>query len=87
MLEVDCKLLQSVHLGRIFTVTPVWMGDNIVKLYIVARDGGELTIVEQALPTAGEAELQQQEEEQQNAQSSSDSQPLNEPSDDSEPVH
>ncbi|MCH9692639.1 MAG: hypothetical protein K0U59_11370 [Gammaproteobacteria bacterium] len=55
MLEVTCKSLQTLHLGEIFTVTPVWMGDNIVKLYIVARGGGELTIGEQTLPTAKKA--------------------------------
>ncbi|MCH9692736.1 MAG: hypothetical protein K0U59_11865 [Gammaproteobacteria bacterium] len=84
MLEVDCKLLQSVHLGKIFTVTPVWMGDDIVKLYIVARDGGELTIVDQALPTAKEAQLS---EDQQNAQAPEDSQPPKPPNDDSDPLH
>ncbi len=74
MLEVDCKLLQSVHLGKVFTITPVWMGDNIVKLYIVARDGGELTVVEQTLPTEKTAKK---------AQTSEDGPPPKPPSDDS----
>ncbi|MCH9691395.1 MAG: hypothetical protein K0U59_04910 [Gammaproteobacteria bacterium] len=84
MLEVDCKLLQSVHLGKVFTITPVWMGNNIVKLYIVARDGGELTIVEQILPTAKKA---QRPEDLQNAQNSGDGTPPKPPSDDSSSQH
>ncbi|MCH9692652.1 MAG: hypothetical protein K0U59_11435 [Gammaproteobacteria bacterium] len=84
MLEVDCKLLQSVHLGKVFTITPVWMGDNIVKLYIVARDGGQLTIIDQALPTVKAAQLS---EDQQNSQAPEDSQPPKPPNDDSDPLH
>ncbi|MCH9690651.1 MAG: hypothetical protein K0U59_01120 [Gammaproteobacteria bacterium] len=84
MLEVTCKLLQSVHLGRIFTVTPVWMGDKEVRLYIVARDGGELTINEQAPLAMNEVGLQ---EGQQKDESPGDGQPPNPPSDDSDPMH
>ncbi|MCH9692200.1 MAG: hypothetical protein K0U59_09120, partial [Gammaproteobacteria bacterium] len=83
-LEVDCKLLQSVHLGKVFTITPVWMGDNIVKLYIVARDGGELTIVEQTLPTVKELQLV---EDQQKAQASEDNLPPKPPRGDSGSQH
>ncbi|MCH9690489.1 MAG: hypothetical protein K0U59_00285 [Gammaproteobacteria bacterium] len=84
MLEVDCKLLQSVHLGKVFTITPVWMGDNIVKLYIVARDGGELTRVERVLPAAKKA---QRSEEQQSVQTSEGGQPPDHPSDGSDSQH
>ncbi|MCH9692190.1 MAG: hypothetical protein K0U59_09065 [Gammaproteobacteria bacterium] len=81
MLEVDCKLLQSVHLGKVFTITPVWMGDNIVKLYIVARDGGELTLGEQSLPTAKTAKTEKK------AQTSEDGPPPKPPRDDSSSQH
>ncbi|MCH9690612.1 MAG: hypothetical protein K0U59_00925 [Gammaproteobacteria bacterium] len=60
MLEITCKSLQTVHLGEIFSVTPVWMGDGSIRLYIVARDGGELTRVERILPAVDESELQQE---------------------------
>ncbi|MCH9692395.1 MAG: hypothetical protein K0U59_10115 [Gammaproteobacteria bacterium] len=84
MLEVDCKLLQRVHLGGIFTVTPVWMGDDIVRLYIVACDGGQLMIHEQTLP---KAKKPQQPEDPQTTQAPGDNQPPKPPSDDSDPLH
>ncbi|MCH9692147.1 MAG: hypothetical protein K0U59_08835 [Gammaproteobacteria bacterium] len=84
MLEVTCKLLQSVYLGRLFTITPVWMGDEEVRLYIVARDGGELTINEQAQLAANEVWLQ---EDQPQDESPEDGQPPNLPSDDSDLQH
>ncbi|MCH9690433.1 MAG: hypothetical protein K0U59_00005 [Gammaproteobacteria bacterium] len=80
MLEITCKSLQTVHLGEIFAVTPVWMGDDSIRLYIVARDGGELTIVDQALPTVKEVQLL---EDQQKAQTPGDDSPPKPPSDDS----
>ncbi|MCH9690810.1 MAG: hypothetical protein K0U59_01915, partial [Gammaproteobacteria bacterium] len=79
-LEIICKSLQTVHLGEIFAVTPVWMEDGSIRLYIVARDGGELTRVEQVLPPVKKA---QQPENQQNAQAFEDGPPPKPPSDDS----
>ena len=80
MLEITCKSLQTVHLGEIFAVTPVWMEDGSIRLYIVARDGGELTRVERILPPAKKA---QKPEDQQNTQAFEDGPPPKPPSDDS----
>ncbi|MCH9691506.1 MAG: hypothetical protein K0U59_05520, partial [Gammaproteobacteria bacterium] len=43
----------------------VWMEDGSIRLYIVARDGGELTRVERIFPPVKKA---QRPEDQQNAQ-------------------
>ncbi|MCH9691755.1 MAG: hypothetical protein K0U59_06785 [Gammaproteobacteria bacterium] len=83
MLELNCKLLQSIHLGELFTITPVWMGDDTVKLYIVACNGGQLTRIEPVLPTENQIWL---EESNQNTQPPSDSQPLGHPNGNSEPT-
>ncbi|MCH9691484.1 MAG: hypothetical protein K0U59_05405 [Gammaproteobacteria bacterium] len=83
MLEITCKSLQTVHLGEIFAVTPVWMEDGSIRLYIVARDGGELTINEQAPRVANAVGLQ----EAQQDESPGDSQPPNPPGDDSDLQH
>ncbi|MCH9691289.1 MAG: hypothetical protein K0U59_04375 [Gammaproteobacteria bacterium] len=80
MLEITCKSLQTVHLGEIFAVTPVWMEDGSIRLYIVARDGGELTRVKRILPAAKKA---QRPEDQQNAQAFEGGPPPKPPRDDS----
>ncbi len=84
MLEITCKSLQTVHLGEIFAVTPVWMEDGSIRLYIVARDGGELTRVERVFPAAKKA---QRPEAQQSVQASEGGQPPDHSSDGSDSQH